>query len=73
MRPFNDLRVDPSTRNWNTLWVPTGEMAEWLIALDSKSSVPARVPGVQIPLSPPLWPPSRVARLALFRGRSATF
>lgn len=29
-------------------------MAEWLIALDSKSSVPARVPGVQIPLSPPI-------------------
>ena len=32
---------------------PCGEMAEWSNAADSKSVVPARVPGVRIPLSPP--------------------
>ena len=30
-----------------------GEMAEWSNALDSKSRVPAMVPRVQIPISPP--------------------
>src|SRR6185295_7018739 len=30
-----------------------GEVAEWSIAADSKSVVPARVPGVRIPPSPP--------------------
>ena len=30
-----------------------GEMAEWLKAVDSKSIVRFRVPGVRIPLSPP--------------------
>ena len=30
-------------------------MAEWLKAVDSKSTVRVRVPGVRIPLSPPLW------------------
>src|SRR5688572_6009660 len=37
-------------------------MAEWSIAADSKSVVPARVPGVRIPLSPPL-PQKERARL----------
>ena len=32
-----------------------GEVAEWSIASDSKSDEPARVPGVRIPPSPPLW------------------
>ena len=32
----------------------TGEMAEWSNAVDSKSIVRVSVPGVQIPLSPPV-------------------
>ena len=32
-----------------------GEMAEWSKAADLKSVVPSRVPGVRIPLSPPVW------------------
>lgn len=31
-----------------------GEMAEWSNAVDSKSIVRVSVPGVQIPLSPPV-------------------
>ena len=31
-----------------------GEMAEWLNALVLKTSIPARVSGVRIPLSPPV-------------------
>ena len=39
-----------------TVWLFTvvdGEMAERLKAVDSKSTVGATLPGVQIPLSPP--------------------
>src|SRR3984957_2943613 len=47
----------------------TGEMAEWLKALDSKSSVPARVPGVRIPLSPPSrWFAHQRIAEAFFQG-----
>ena len=33
-------------------WLLSGEVAEWSKAVDSKSSVPVRVPGVRIPPSP---------------------
>jgi hypothetical protein len=33
-----------------------GEVAEWSIVPDSKSGVPARVPRVRIPPSPPFFP-----------------
>ena len=40
-------------------------MAEWSIAADSKSVVPVRVPGVRIPLSPPLLPAGRGYQLSV--------
>jgi hypothetical protein len=35
------------------LLLQSGEMAEWSIAAVLKTVVPARAPGVRIPLSPP--------------------
>ena len=34
---------------------PTGEMAEWSMAVVLKTTEPERVPGVRIPLSPPTF------------------
>ena len=47
----------------NLRWRGTGEVPEWSIGSVSKTDVPARVPGVRIPPSPP-----RAARATLWPG-----
>ena len=44
----------------------TGEMAEWSNAVDSKSIVRVSVPGVQIPLSPPVYLKGRLDIASFF-------
>ena len=54
---FTDRRRRP-------LYFGGGEVAEWLKALVSKTSVPLRVPRVRIPLSPPTPRAQRAGRFA---------
>ena len=51
----------------------TGEMAEWSNAVDSKSIVRVSVPGVQIPLSPPVYLKGRLDIASFFVSTEKPF
>src|SRR5438876_11381364 len=53
-----DERAKPPDLEQNT---PSGEMAEWSMAVVLKTTEPVRVPGVRIPLSPPQSTSTRAA------------
>src|SRR5690606_27256322 len=61
-----EVKLSTSVFRAATYFAPflTGEVAEWSIVPDSKSGVPARVPRVRIPPSPPAFAKPTAGRLA---------